>query len=271
MKPFIITLSIVGVAVAATTLVCLNRQKTPSAPAPVAESSARPAGPMPLEKTSAPKPETPATTPAPASVPPVAAGEPKPDDAADSIRKSVDALLSAKSGEQKHALFEQLARSGRLEEAIAELKQRAVDHPDDPEIPTTLGEAQLNQLRAIRDAGGDRNQIGILAMQADQSFTAALKIDPSNWEAQFVKAASMSHWPADATRDNEVVQRLSSLIDQQDTMTPQPLFAQTYVVLGEQYQKIGKPDYALQTWQLGAQKFPNDPTLREKINNAPRQ
>ncbi|MEI9961650.1 MAG: hypothetical protein WDM76_11115 [Limisphaerales bacterium] len=90
--------------------------------------------------------------------------------------------MSAKNGAQKHALFEQLAKSGQLDAAIAELKQRAADNPNDPELPTTLGEAQLNKLRAISAAGGDQNEVGILAMQADQSFNAALKIDPQNWE-----------------------------------------------------------------------------------------
>ncbi|MDR3459009.1 MAG: hypothetical protein P4N60_16300 [Verrucomicrobiae bacterium] len=129
-----------------------------------------------------------------------------------------------------------------------------------------LGEAQINKLRAIRDAGGDINDIGILAMEADKSFNAALQIDPKNWEAQFVKTASMIHWPADPVRDNETAQRLSSLIDQQETMTPQPGFVQTYVMLGEQYQKMGQFDKAQATWQLGLTKFPNDPALLKKIS-----
>jgi TolA-binding protein len=62
------------------------------------------------------------------------------------------------------------------------------------------------------------------------------------------------------------VQRLANLIDQQETMPSQPEFAQTYVVLGNEYQKIGQPDKAMATWQLGAQKFPNDSSLQKKIN-----
>ena len=67
----------------------------------------------------------------------------------------------------------------------------------------------------------------------------------------------------------EVIQRLSSLIDQQETMPPQPQFAQIYVLLGEQYQKAGQPDNAIQTWRRGAAKFPGDPALQKKINNPP--
>ena len=164
-------------------------------------------------------------------------------------------------------MFEQLAQAGQLDQAIAELQQRALDNPTNAEIPTTLGEAELNKVRAMHDSSNsDYSAMGILAMQADQSFNAALKIDPQNWEAQFVKSASMYYWPANPQMDDMVVQNLSKLVDQQDTMTPEPQFAQTYVVLGNEYQKIGQADKAAATWQLGLTKFPNDPVLQKKIN-----
>ena len=204
--------------------------------------------------------QTPRTTPV--------ANEARPGDATNSIGKAVDVLLSAKNGGQKHTLFQQLAQSGELDQVIAELQQRAKDNPNNPEIPTTLGEALLNKVRATLAAndGQSSDDIRIMAVQADQSFNAALKIDPQNWEAQFVKAAAMERWPASPQMDNDVVQRLSNLVDQQETMPSQPEFAQTYVVLGNEFQKIGQPDKAKATWLLGAQKFPNDPTLQQKIN-----
>ena len=272
MKSFFVALVIVGVAVAAGAIIYLNRQKSPAAPAPVVESTPQPAEPPP-EKIAALNQELPpaispnSNEPAKVSITIPVASEVKPDDSTNPIHKAVDALLSAKNAEKKHAAFEQLIKDGKLDAAMADLKQRMADNPNNAQLPTTLGEAQLNKLRAIKEAGGaDINDMGILAMQADQSFNAALKIDPQNWEANFVKAASMYYWPADATRDNDVVQRLSGLIDQQETMTPNPAFAQTYVVLGNQYQKIGQPDKAAATWLLGLQKFPGDPTLQKKIN-----
>ncbi len=275
MKPSTIALIFVCVAATAGAIVYLNRQKTPPAPVPLAASMSEPAEQSPPEKMIAPKPEPPravsenASRLAQAPVTNSLSDNLKPKASA-KLSQAIDALLSPSvTAMEKHAIFQRLQKAGELEQAIAELKQRAADSPNDPEIPATLGEAQINQLRAIRDAGGDYNQIGILAMQADQSFNEALKLDPANWEAQFMKAASMSRWPADPARDNEVVQRLSSLIDQQETMAPQPQFAQTYVVLGDQYQKIGKPDYAQQTWQLGLTKFPGDSTLQKRISSPP--
>jgi tetratricopeptide (TPR) repeat protein len=190
----------------------------------------------------------------------------KTDDSTNSISKIVDALLSAKNGAQKHELFQQLIKSGQMDAAIAELKQRMADNPNDPEIPTTLGEAQLNQLKAIKDAGGDTDQLGIMAMEADQNFNNALKIDPSNYEAQLVKAMSMTYWPPDSARDAQVVQTLSSLIDRQESMPSDPSQSQAYIYLGNEYQKIGQTDKAQATWQLGLAKFPNDPTLQQKVS-----
>ena len=248
-------------------LVVLNRQKA-SSPVPVAEAT-EPAQP---EKAVVTKPESAAANPVKASEPvkisaaTPAASEARKDDSTNPIRKAVDALLSARNAAEKHDLFQQLIKSGQMDQAMAELQQRMADQPDNAQLPTTLGEAQLNKVRAIKEAGGDVNDMGILAMQADKNFNAALKIDPQNWEANFVKASTQFYWPADAARDNDAVQRLTSLIDQQETMTPNPVFVQTYLALGNQYQKIGQPEKALATWQLGLVKFPSDPALLKKIN-----
>ena len=273
MKKFLIPLIAFcgGIACA---LVVLNKQKaSPPAPASVVESAAsQPVEQTPPGKIVAPKPEPTPTIPASASAPEKisaevpAVTEARPDAAAEAIHKVVDALLSAKSSAQKHELFQSLIKSGQIDQAIAELKQRAADNPNDAGIPTTLGEALINKVGVIHAAGGDVNEQGILAMQADQSFNAALKIDPAHYEAQLVKSISMTYWPAEPTRDAQVVQTLSSLIDRQETMPSRPDFAQTYIYLGNEYQKIGQPDKAAATWQLGLTKFPGNPALQNKIN-----
>ncbi len=181
------------------------------------------------------------------------------------FRKTIDALLAPQFGSQKQALFDRLRTSGQMDAAIAELQSRAKENPNDANVATTLGEALLIKVGAIHAAGGDVNEMGILAMQADQSFNAALKVDPTNWEAQYVKYSTMFYWPPEPARDNEVAQKLSGLIDQQETMLQQPHFAQTYVALGNQYQKVGQVDKAQATWQLGLQKFPNDTALLKKL------
>jgi tetratricopeptide (TPR) repeat protein len=272
MKALTLVFTIIAAAVIGGTIVYLIQQKhaVPSAPsATVAPAVAGDATPAPAPKTTVTTGETtPASTPANT---PVAADAPAPaptkSDAAIALDKTIDELLAPHiTAAQKHELLQQLIKSGQLDEAITDLKQRALDNPNDPEIPTTLGEAQLNKVAQLHAAGADINDMGILAMQADQSFNAALKIDPQNYEAQLVKSISMTYWPADPTRDPQVVQTLTSLIDRQESMPSDPGFAQPYVYLGNEYQKLGQPDKAIATWQLGLQKFPNDPTLQQKLN-----
>ncbi|HLX95749.1 MAG TPA: hypothetical protein VKU37_08390 [Verrucomicrobiae bacterium] len=264
-----IILFAVACGIVAGGIVYLNHHR--ATPAPIADSAhvepnaVQPgtvesnAEPPPAATTS---PSKPAETTAPAQV---ASADPSTVQPASTQTNSlVDALLHARK--DKSAMLDQLRKDGHLDDVIAGLQQRMAANPSDPEIPTTLGEALLNKVKALYESGnGDRNQMGILAMQADQNFNTALQVDPKNWEAQFVKCSSMYYWPASPDVDNQVVQRLSGLIDQQDGMPVQPEFAQPYIVLGNEYQKIGKEAEAQATWALGAQKFPGDPTLQQKL------
>jgi tetratricopeptide (TPR) repeat protein len=257
-------LIVVAVAIVAAALVYLQKQKAPAPQAPVTETAPAPPEPQPQEVVSTPAPK-PIATAAPATPEPVTEATPavaENNDATNSIHKIVDDLLTARKG--KHEMFQKLNKE-QLQAVISELQQRAAANPKDAEIPTTLGEAQLNLVRQLHESGSDEDQVGILAMQADQSFNTALKIDPKNWEAQFVKASTMFYWPANEARDNQAAQMLGTLIDQQETMPTQPEFAMTYLALGNQYQKMGKTAEAVATWQLGAQKFPSDPALRQKL------
>jgi len=92
-----------------------------------------------------------------------------------------------------------------------------------------------------------------------------LQLDPSNWEAGFWKATAMSYWPPQLGKGQEVVERFAELIKQQENQPTQPQFAQTYVLLGEQYQKQGYPDYARQIWERGSGFFPNNSQLQQKL------
>jgi tetratricopeptide (TPR) repeat protein len=263
----ILLLTIAAAAVVAGAIIYSNKQKALPTPAPVAEAAPTQPEPQPQEVTSIPKPQptpavaTPALHAPTATVAPVA---PAPvTEETNSIRKTVDALLTARG--RKHEMLEQLRKDGQLDSVIAELQRRATEDPNNASVPTTLGEALLNKVKGMHDAGiTDPTELGIVALQADQSFNNALKIDPKNWEAQYVKASSMYYWPADAARDNAAAQQLANLIDQQEAMPSQSdSYAMTYIALGKQYQKMGKTDEAIATWQLGAQKFPGNADLQK--------
>lgn len=190
---------------------------------------------------------------------------PQPDEAT-LFRQMLDLLVSPQASfEQKQAAWQQLRQNGKLDQAIAELEQAATNNPTAAEYPAALGQAYLHKCATLQDVR-DR---GIFGMKADQTFDAALSLDPANWEAGFFKAMSLSYWPKEMKRGTEVIQRFTQLIEQQETVVTQPHFAQTYVWLGEQYRKAGRTDYAQQVWQRGATLFPADPALQKKLTAQP--
>jgi len=157
----------------------------------------------------------------------------------------------------------ELKAAGELDDVIAGLSQLATSYPKDASIPTAIGEAMLNKFPVQ-----DPNEAARLGMQIDQSFDAALALDPTNWEAQFYKADSMSYWPPEMNRGPEVIQNLSNLVTQQEAAAQQPQFAQTYTLLGDQYQKAEETGQAQSTWEKGLEKFPTDPELRARVGNS---
>jgi hypothetical protein len=84
----------------------------------------------------------------------------------------------------------------------------------------------------------------------------------------FLSASRSKGLTLQRTGGNKSKRQLSNLIDQQEAMPPQPQFAQTYVLLGDQYKKTGQPDYAVQTWRLGLAKFPADSNASAKNYSA---
>jgi len=180
------------------------------------------------------------------------------------FNQAIATLLSPQSShEQRWAALKQLSESGKLDQAISELEQRVASDPSNAEYLTALGQANLQKAKTMMQ--DDITGGSILAMQAVKSFDTALSLDPSNWEAAFTKAAVMSHYPAELNQGQAVINQFTQLINQQESQPPQAQFAMTYVLLGDQYQKLGQSDYALATWQAGAALFPGDSTLQKRL------
>ena len=178
------------------------------------------------------------------------------------VKQAIDSLLSKQlTHEQRRDILKKLNESGKLDQAISELQQRVADNPSDAEYQTALGLANLEKGKAMMQ--DDVADGSMLIMQGMKSFDAALSLDPSNWEAAFTKAAVMSHYPSELNQGQAVINQFTQLINQQEAQPPQAQFAMSYVLLGDQYQKLGQNDYALATWQAGAQLFPSDKTLQK--------
>ncbi len=170
-------------------------------------------------------------------------------------------ISSGTSFHEKQAAWGQVRAAGKFDQLITDLEQRFVSQPTVPEIPAALGQAYLQKAGTIQDI---REQ-GILGMKADQSFDAALNLDSSNWEARYWKAKAMSYWPPQLGKGNEVIEHCLELLKQQEVLPPQEHFAQTYVLLGEQYQAQGQAEYANQAWKRGLGVFPANAALTQKL------
>ena len=261
---------ILGVAVIGGGIVfSASRQKNPVVPPAQARTES---SPNPATENNPPA-QPPVATPVPGQPVPADTGDSKPAVIASAtetsakvvdpaIKQAIESLLSTRlTHEQRRDILKKLNESGKLGQAIAELEQQAASDPSNAAYPTALGQAYLEQAATTQDVPDK----AILAMQAVKSFDAALSLDPSNWEAAFTKAALMSHYPAELNQGQAVIDQFTQLINQQEAQPSQPQFAQTYVLLGDQYQKLGRNDYALATWQSGAALFPGNSTLQKRL------
>lgn len=177
----------------------------------------------------------------------------------------VDILAAPQSTyQQKQSAWKGFRDPRKLDEAIVDLEERTKNEPQYAEYPALLGRAYLQKAGITEDV---REQ-AILGMKADQTFDAALSLDSSHWEARFMKAVGMSYWPAQMNKGPEVIERFTSLIQDQERQTPQPQFAQPYIRLGEEYRKAGQLDLAQQVWQRGASFYPENPDLQRKLASA---
>jgi len=114
----------------------------------------------------------------------------------------------------------------------------------------------------------DVREQAIFAMKADKTLETALKLDPSNWDARFMKAVGMSYWPANLNKSPEVAQEFLTLIQQQEGQPKEPQFAQPYIWLGKEYEKAGEVENAAQIWKRGAALFPENKELQNKVASA---
>lgn len=191
-----------------------------------------------------------------------------PKTAEDLALEQTVALLISPQGSflQKQAAWAAMrGNPGQVDHAIALLEEQAKEDPTNAEIPAQLGLAYLMRISTSQDV---REQ-GMGGMKADLSFDAALKLDPTNWSANFLKAQALMHWPDSMNMGPQVVQRFTALIEAQESQPSRPEFAMTYQLLGEQYQKTGQTEAAVQIWTRGLSYFPGSRALAQKLNPSP--
>lgn len=157
-------------------------------------------------------------------------------------------------------LWKKILAEGRFDDVIAALRELAEVQPNNPDARLDLGNAFLQ--RVFSENGPTR---GIYAAQADQSFDAALRIDPTHWSARFTKAVALANWPAAMGKTGGAIREFETLIEQQRGRTPEPHHARPYYFLGNLYLSRGQLDRAREVWNQGLALFPQDRDLRQQI------
>jgi tetratricopeptide (TPR) repeat protein len=170
----------------------------------------------------------------------------------------------AVSWEDRRKKWTELAKAGLLDEVLALYEKQAADNPNDTKAQTALGNAYLNKL--FNSPQGP--EAGIWGTKADKAFDRALALDDHNWEARYVKAVSLSNWPAFLGKQPEAIANLEILVQQQSQGPLQPHYAQTYLILGNLYKQTGKSDQALAIWQQGQALFPDDAEIQKQLQLA---
>ena len=168
---------------------------------------------------------------------------------------------SAITGSERELAWQKIAAAGRLQEVVDELARMIELDPQDPDLRVTLGNAYLQQLFD----GATGPMAGVLATKADEAFTTALSLDEGHWEARFMKAVSLSNWPAFLGKQGEAIAEFERLVDIQEEQSAEPQQAQTYLFLGNMYLETGDQPQALATWRRGLERFPASDELRRQI------
>lgn len=179
-------------------------------------------------------------------------------------RSFLDQLLAEDlSEEQTEAIWKAASDAGQFDALVALFEERAKANPDSPDAQLDLGMAYLQKVFKA----GNGPEAGTWAMKADSSFDAALAVDDQHWDARFAKAISLSFWPPVFGKQTEAIKHFEILIDQQGNLPSDPDHAQTWLLLGNMYQQLGKADQALATWQKGLALFPDNAQLSQQISN----
>ena len=173
----------------------------------------------------------------------------------------------ALSWEDRRKKWSEIAKAGLLDEVLALYEKQAADNPNDTKAQTALGNAYLNKL--FNSPQGP--EAGVWGTKADKAFDRALALDDHNWEARYVKAVSLSNWPAFLGKQPEAIANLETLVQQQSQGELRPEYAQTYLILGNLYKQTGKSDQALAMWQQGLALFPGNAEFQKQIQLAQQQ
>jgi tetratricopeptide (TPR) repeat protein len=165
---------------------------------------------------------------------------------------------------EKQGKWTELAKAGLLDNVVAVLEENVEENADDPEAHAQLGHAYTQKIFTVSEVEKMR-----WAMQAHWSYDEAIQLDDHHWEARFSKAVSYSFAPPIFGLQPKAIEHFEVLRTQQVEQAPQKRFADTYELLGNMYQNSGNRTKAVEVWRQGANLYPDDNSLRDKVRALP--
>lgn len=184
---------------------------------------------------------------------------------ADRMRRRDELLAAIREGRlgdrDVMEVFGEAKELGFLDDAIAEMEKFAAANAQDADAQVDLAAAYVVKLLSV----SNDMEKGTWSTKSIQACERALKIDPENWSAQFVKGMNLSQWPDFLGKQPEAIRTFEKLVEQQERSSPEPHFAETYYHLGNLYRKTGNTAKAAEIFRKGLSLFPDDKTLKDQI------
>lgn len=165
--------------------------------------------------------------------------------------------------DEKYPVWQELAKKGLIDDAVAVFEQRVEEDPDNPDAHADLGDAYIQKIFTVPDP-----EKAVWSMKADKTFDAALELDPRHWRARFNKAVNYSFAPPIFGLQSQAIQHFQTLVEQQEQGPVQPHYAQTYQMLGNLLENTGKPEEARKIWTRGVEFFPDNRNLNQRLEKS---
>jgi tetratricopeptide (TPR) repeat protein len=210
------------------------------------DSAIAPSDPDFLPKTGiTPRPNTPATP-----------GTASSDDEFEELRKKFFEDTATDAEKEK---FWKLVREkpGLLDDLIKRLEKASADSPRDKEALRRLSDAYLAKLMAVPDG----MEKGAWSNKMIATERKILEVDPQDWDARYSIAMNYSFWPEQFNKRPDAIKEFDTLKRIQESRSPEPKFAQTYLQLRQLYLKEGRVDDAKAILEEGLRRFPEDAEL----------
>jgi tetratricopeptide (TPR) repeat protein len=149
-------------------------------------------------------------------------------------------------------------RAGLYDRAIDFYTKLVADHPRSWAAWLNLGYVYVDKM----PAAGAITQV-ILANNAVEAFGKAIEIKPT-WIGLYTRGNSYLFWPRVFERWPLAVADLERAVAISKQEPKRPYQARGYAALGDAYWRTGEPARARETWDQGAQLFPEDPGLKAR-------